>query len=84
MRFLALRRLGAVLFPALMLWTTMSADVKAQAGSLDRGPSRGLPALYRAPGLDPGLGIRQTNYNQTKLAGGPQVRFRPDKGRTIF
>ena len=30
MRFLALRRLGAVLFPALMLWTTMSADVKAQ------------------------------------------------------
>jgi hypothetical protein len=29
-RFLALRRLGAILFLALMLWATVSADVKAQ------------------------------------------------------
>lgn len=30
MGFLAFRRLGSVLFPALMLWTTMSTDVRAQ------------------------------------------------------
>ena len=30
MGFIVLRRLGAVLFPALLVWTTMGADVRAQ------------------------------------------------------